>query len=412
MKILLVNKFFFSFGGTETAFFQTAKLLQELGHEVIFFSMDHPQNKASRQSPHFVSRVDFEEMGNWREKMRGVKRILFGMEPRLKLDELLRVEKPDMAHLHNIYHHLSPAIIATLKEHGVPVVMTLHDYKTVCPAYKLFSHGKTCEKCRNKHFQWCFLKKCVKNSYLKSLVCALEMRLHRKYYQQVDRFIAPSRFLSGKVKEMGLAGDCTYIANFSECFSMAAVPESVPQVPQIVFFGRLVEEKGVSLLIEAMPGIAADCLIVGDGPLKKKLQARAKKNPGTRIRFLEHQTHSSLQQIIRRSSLVVVPSLWYENNPFAIIEAFAAGVPVVAARIGGIPELVIDGETGLLFTAGDPDDLREKVSRLLADPGLGSVLAKKALLHLEQHFSPAQHGEKLLQLYHELVALSGQPQSI
>lgn len=406
MKILLINKFFFPFGGTETAFFQTAKLLQNLGHEVIFFSMAHPKNDESRYSRYFVSRVDFEEMGNWRKKMRGVKRILFGREPRLKLDELLRAEKPDIAHLHNIYHHLSPAIIATLKEHGVPVVMTLHDYKTVCPAYKLFSHGKTCEKCRNKHFQWCFLKKCVKNSYSKSLVCALEMRLHRKYYRQVDRFIAPSRFLSGKVKELGLARECTYIANFSECFSMAAAPEPAPQVPQIVFLGRLVEEKGVSLLIEAMIGIAADCLIVGDGPLKKKLQARAKKNPGARIRFLEHQTHSSLQQIIRRSSLVVVPSLWYENNPFAIIEAFAVGVSVVAARIGGIPELVIDGETGLLFTAGDPDDLREKISRLLADPRLGRDLAEKALIHLERNFSPAQHGAKLLSLYRELIEVN------
>lgn len=404
MKILLINKFFFPFGGTETAFFQTAKLLQDLGHEVIFFSMVHPRNSESRYSRYFVSRVDFEEAGGWREKIRGVKRILFGGETRVKLAELLMVEKPDIAHLHNIYHHLSPAILGTLKKHKIPVVMTLHDYKTVCPAYKLFSRGKICERCRGGHFIWCFFKRCVKNSYLKSLVCELEMSLQRKYYLQVDRFIAPSLFLIGKIRELGFSGECTYIANFTDCLPMAAAP--APPLPQIIYFGRLVEEKGVSVLIDAMQGVAADCLIVGDGPLEIKLQARAERAANPRITFLGHQPAARLQQLVRSSTLVVVPSIWYENNPFAVIEAFALGVPVLAARIGGIPELVIDGETGLLFEAGNSADLRAKISRLLVCPELGRELATKARLHLEQHFLPLQHGEKLQRLYRELLDVS------
>jgi glycosyltransferase involved in cell wall biosynthesis len=410
MKILLINKFFFSFGGTETAFFQTAKLLQDLGHEVIYFSMAHPKNKESRYSRHFVSRVDFGEMRGWQEKIRGVKRILFGSESRAKLDELLRVEKPDIAHLHNIYHHLSPAIIGTLKKHKIPVVMTLHDYKTVCPAYKLFSRGKICEKCRGAHFFWCFLNRCVKNSYLKSLVGSLEMSLHRNYYHQVDRFIAPSLFLIGKIKEMGFSGNCTCIANFTDCSPMAAMP--APSAAQIIFFGRLVEEKGVSLLIEAMKGIAADCLIIGDGPQKEELQGLAARTSDARIQFLPRQPFSLLVPIVRRATMVVIPSIWYENNPFSIIESFSLGVPVVAASIGGIPELVIDRETGLLFTAGDSVDLRAKINKLLACPDLGRELAKKAFLHLEQHFSPMQHGEKLQHLYQELLEASAASQMI
>ena len=239
MKILLINKFFFSFGGTETAFFQAAKLLQEQGHEVILFSMAHPENGVSRQSPYFVSQVDFEEMCGWLDKIRGVKRILFGRESQVKLDELLRIEKPDIAHLHNIYHHLSPAIIGTLKNHGVPVVMTLHDYKLVCPAYKLFTRGRICEKCRGKHFFWCFVNKCVKKSYLKSLVCALEVLLHRKYYNQVDRFISPSRFLISKIKEMNFSGKCTYIANFTGVISLcgAAPAANLPNLVLRAFGG-------------------------------------------------------------------------------------------------------------------------------------------------------------------------------
>jgi glycosyltransferase involved in cell wall biosynthesis len=402
MKILLINKFFFSFGGTESAFFRSAELLREHGHEVIFFSMSHPKNDPSRQAPHFASRVDFEAKGGWREKASAVTRILFGGDARGKLDELLRLEKPDIAHLHNIYHHLSPAIIATLKRRHVPVVMTLHDYKVVCPSYKLFVRGKPCERCRGSRFFWCVPMRCVKNSLAKSLVCSLEAWLHRRSYAQVDRFISPSRFLIGKIRQMGFAGRCAYIPNF---VALPAGEEAgPPPEPLVLFFGRLVEEKGISLLIEAMNGVPADCLIVGDGPAKEALQAQAALSPAARVRFLGHQPYDMLRECIRRSSLVVVPSIWYENNPFSIIESFSLGVPVVAARIGGIPEMVRDRETGLLFAAGSSADLRAKISLLLRDPGLGRELAKNARRHLETNLAPARHYEELAGLYRELLA--------
>lgn len=401
MKILLINKFFFSFGGTETAFFQAAKLLQEQGHEVIFFSMAHPKNRESRQASHFVSRVDFEEMSGWREWVRGAKRILFGSESRAQLDELLRVEKPDIAHLHNIYHHLSPTIIATLKKHGIPVVLTLHDYKVVCPAYKLFVRGAVCEKCRGRRFYWCVFKKCVQGSRLKSLLCAVEVACHRRYYEMVDALVSPSRFLMAKMAAMGFAQPCRYIPN---AVSLGGgTPPAAADPPQILCFGRLVEEKGIHLLIEAMKGVPADCLIVGAGPREEELQDLASRTPDARIRFMDHQPFSLLEPIIRRAAMVVIPSVWYENNPFSIIESFSMGIPVVAARIGGIPEMVIDRETGMLFASGSSADLRAKIMLLLQDPELGRELARKARLHLERDFHPAGHCEKLLGLYRELI---------
>jgi len=401
MKILLINKFFFSFGGTETAFFQTAKLLQEQRHEVIYFSMAHPKNLESQQSSHFVSQVDFVEMSAWRELLRRIKRIIFGSESRRKLDELLRIEKPDIAHLHNIYHHLSPTIIATLKKHGIPVVLTLHDYKVVCPAYKLFVRGTVCEKCRGRRFYWCVLKKCVQGSRLKSLLCAVEVAYHRRYYEMVDALVSPSRFLMAKMAEMGFSKHCRYIPN---AFSLQDKPTlSDAVLPQVVCFGRLVEEKGIHLLIEAMKGVPADCLIIGDGPRKEELHDLASRTPEARIRFMGHQPFPLLEPIVHCAAMVVIPSIWYENNPFSIIESFSMGVPVIAARIGGIPEMVIDQENGLLFTAGSSADLHDKIMLLLKEPELGCELARKAHLHLERHFTPAQHCEKLLALYRELI---------
>lgn len=401
MKILLINKFLFPFGGTETSAFQTAELLREQGHEVVFFSMDHPKNRESRQSSLFVSRIDFEKMRGWRQKIRGVKRILFGKEPRAKLEEFLRIEKPDIAHLHNIYHHLSPAIISTLKKHGIPVVMTLHDYKVVCPAYKLFIHGKTCARCRRRRFAWCFLKKCVKDSHIKSLVCALEARLHRKYYNQVDCFISPSRFLQNKIGEMGFTRKCVHLPNFADMppFEQPDLPAN----PIILFFGRLVEEKGIPVLIEAMQGISADCLIVGDGPMNEALEALALRIPAARIRFLGHQPFSALESIIRRSTMVVLPSIWFENNPFSILESFVRGIPVVASRIGGIPELIRDGETGLMFTPGDSGDLSKKIRFLLDRPEKIRLMGRNARRWVEEQNGRENHYSRLIEIYRSLT---------
>ena len=401
MKILLINKFLFPFGGTETSVFQTAKLLQEQGHQVVFFSMAHPKNVESRQSSLFVSRIDFEKMKGWGQKFRGVKRILFGRESRAKLDEFLRIEKPDVAHLHNVYHHLSPAIISTLKRHGIPVVMTLHDYKVVCPAYKLFIRGKTCERCRKGHFTWCFLKKCVKDSHIKSLVCTLEAWLHRKHYNQVDCFISPSRFLQDKIKEMGFTGKCVHIPNFVDMPPFEQ-PDP-PSDPIILFFGRIVEEKGIEVLIEAMEGISADCLIVGEGPLNMALQGRTLQTPSARIRFLGHQPFPALDKIIRRSTMVVLPSIWFENNPFSIIESFARGVPVVASRIGGIPELVRDGETGMTFAPGDSGDLRKKIRFLLDRPEEIRCMGQNARQWVEKQNSKGNHYSRLIAVYRSLT---------
>ncbi len=402
MKILLANKFFFPFGGTESAFFNSASMLRELGHQICYFSMEHPLNLPADGPTAFAPRVDFDSVRGPGEKARATARALFGFQACASLERFLAREKPDIAHLHNVYHHLSPMLVKVLKRHGIPTVMTLHDYKPVCPAYKLYIRGEICERCRKGRFHWAFLKKCVKESRLKSLVCYVEALLQKNTYLEFDAFVAPSRFLMNKIAEMGFKGRCFHIPN--------AVPESFssnergrPKERRVVFFGRLAEEKGVKLLVQAMSGLDAECLVIGDGPQKQKLMEQVHADGLKNVIFTGRQSAGKLAALLDSAALSVCPSTWYENNPFAIIESFARGVPVVAAAIGGIPELVLDGKSGLLFQAGDSLDLREKILMLLNDRELGPRLAAGAKKHLADHFSPAAHASSLLDLYGRLL---------
>jgi len=400
MKVLLVNKFFFPFGGSETSFFQTAELLEKRGHQVVFFSMDHPKNIPVDGISHFVPRIDFEAAGSFGEKLNGLRRILYAPECKRELEKLLACERPDIAHLHNVYHHLPVTMVPVLKKRGIPVVMTLHDYKPVCPAYKLFVRGLVCERCRNRRFHWCLLKKCVKDSRLKSLVCSIEVDWHRKYYDQIDLFICPSRFLQEKIRSMGLAGASEYIPNFH----LATPAQREPAwPPYLLYSGRLVEEKGLPVLIQAMETLPLDCLIAGEGPMRSSLERMAERTGNGRIRFLGHLPFAELKPLIEGAFLTVMPSIWYENNPFAIIESFAHGVPVVASRIGGIPELVIDGDTGYTFRPGDPDDLRSKVIQILNDPEKRRSLGERAQAMVADRFHPDRYIDDLLHVYQRLI---------
>lgn len=397
MKILLINKFFFPYGGSETAFFHTAEMLRGAGHEVVFFSMEHPRNLPSPQARHFAPRVDFEECRGPGQRLRGLRRLLFGHRVPERLEALLREERPDVAHLHNIYHHLSAWMIPVLQRQGVPVVLTLHDYKPVCPAFKLFRRGRVCERCRGRRFYRCLFGDCLKHSRWKSMLAAVEMTLQGALYERVDAFIAPSRFVQEKVRDMGLNGRFFLIPN---SVPAAADPAPAPpDPPRILCFGRLVEEKGVAVLVEAMAGVAAECLVVGDGPLRPHLERLAESRAPGRVRFLGFQPRAALPEIIRSSSLVVVPSVWYENNPYSVLESFAQGVAVVGARIGGIPELVRDGETGATFVPGDSADLGRQLRRLLDRPTELRVMGETARAWMAKEFTPAGHLEKLLACY-------------
>jgi glycosyltransferase involved in cell wall biosynthesis len=405
MKVLLVNKFFYLRGGAEASFFDTARLLREKGHRVSFFSMRHPRNFASSFSRYFVSPVDFGRSAPIGQKMKSSLRILYSFEASRRIARLLEEERPDLVHLHNIHHQLSPSILPAIKRHRLPVVMTLHDYKMVCPVYTLFSNGKVCERCGQRRFHHCLLGRCRWGSLSKSLVNTIEMVLHHSLldlYGRVDGFISPSLFLRNKVRELGFKGTVHYLPHFVSLADYE--PALAGGEKTFVYAGRLSPEKGLPVLLRAVRGLDCRVKIIGDGPLRGELEQRVRDLSLTNVSFLGYISPEELRREIGNSMAVILPSEWYENNPRSVIEAFALGKPAIGARIGGIPELIRDGLTGRLFEPGDPRDLRGRILDLLGDPEACRGMGREARALVERRFRPDEHYRGLIEIYEKAMA--------
>lgn len=400
MKVLLVNKFFFLKGGAETSFFDTAEVLTKKGHEVIFFSMAHPANFESTYAKYFVSRVDFENTGSWLQQIEASLRILYSWEARENLDELLKAEKPDIVHLHNIHHQISPSILHTLKKYNLPTVMTLHDYKMVCPSWYLAIRNKPCERCAKGKYYHSVLTKCHKNSLTKSTLVCLESYLHHKIlksYQNICTFICPSKFLIRKIMEMGFRGNLIYLPNFVMADRIQPVYKS--ENKSVVYFGRISSEKGLRTLIRAVKSLPIKLQILGSGLIMKDLINVTEKEKISNVEFLGYLKRENLWEKIGNSMFTICPSEWYENNPISVLESFACGKPVIGSRIGGIPELVKENETGFLFNPGDMNELREKIECLLKTPENIIRMGMNARKLVESELSPEKHYCRLIEIY-------------
>lgn len=407
MKVLLANKFFFPKGGDAIAFFGTAGLLKKHGHEPLFFSMQDPRNLPSPFSKYFVSNKDLE--GGGAGRLKAAADILYSFEAKKKIKRLIEDERPDIAHLHNICHQISPSIIDALKKKSIPVVMTLHDYKLTCPVYTLFHGGAACEECAGGRYYRAFSNRCTKGSAVKSAINVLEMYLHHRVmhiYERVDTFISPSRFLLEKTREMGFRGRIVHLPNFVDSASFA--PSYSFEERSIVYFGRLSREKGLTTLLEAAKGLDATVKIIGEGPQKEELLEKASREGIGNVVFLGFRKGKELHDEIKRSMFAVVPSQWYENNPLSVLEAFALGKPVIGSRIGGIPELVRDDETGLTFAHGEAQDLRDKINSLIDDAGSITGMGRRARGLVENDFNQAAHYDKLMSIYRSVLERDGE----
>ena len=403
MKILLVNKFFYPKGGAENYFFQIAATLESKGHKVIFFSMQHPKNYPSAYNQYFIDNVNYENL-NPLNIIKASGRILYSFTARKKIERLIKNQRPDIAHLNNTYHQISPSILHSLRKYDIPVVTTLHDCKMVCASYLMFNNGKICEACKDGKYYYCFLKKCVKNSRAKSLLNVLEMYLHHKIlniYDFVDVFISPSQFLESKLREMGCKKKIVPLMNFvrTEDFE----PHYDWEENSIVYFGRLSEEKGLFTLLEAVKGLDVRLKIIGDGPLKESLKLKVESEKLDNILFLGYKSGRELKDEIRKSMFTVLTSQCYENNPMSIIEGFALGKPAVGAHIGGIPELIRDNETGLTFEPGNSESLALKIKSLIEKPDKIVEMGKNARRFVENELSNEIHYQRLMEIYNQVI---------
>jgi glycosyltransferase involved in cell wall biosynthesis len=407
MRVLQVNKFLHTYGGSETVMFQTADLLQAHGHDVMYFSMRDERNRRSEQAPYFVSNVDFSPhvrrhgLGRLQTPMIAA-RALYSRESAHNIEGLVRETKPDVAHLHNIHHQLSPSILRPLRRLGVPAVMTLHDYKLICPNLMLHANGSICERCKGHRYYEAVLQKCVKKSRLRSAICATEAYAHtatRAYHRGISYYIAPSRFMRDKVIEFGTDPDqVVHLPNF---LNLDAFQPNHAAGSYFLYAGRIERVKGVETLLRAASSITGDfdLRIAGDGDIRPELEGRIAASGQRNVHFLGKVPPEQMGEVIHGASCVVVPSEWYENAPMSVLEAFAYGKPVIAARIGGIPELVADGVTGLLFEPGNANDLQRAIERLIERPGLAAEMGRRAREDVEARFGPERHYEGLMAIY-------------
>jgi len=353
MKVLIVNKFYYPRGGDCTAVFGTERLLKDNGHEVAIFSMQKPENTPSTWEKYFPKEVSFSVMTGF---FSAVGRIFYSPETVRKFKRLLADFQPDVVHLHNIHSYLSPVVAQVAHQKGIRVVWTLHDYKLICPSYTCLRKGKICEACfRNK----CNVirYKCMKNSHIASILAYMEACWwnRKKLSRLTKTFVSPSLFLKSKMTEAGFSSEqIEVLPNFMP----DKLAWSAEKEDYYCYTGRLSEEKGLDVLLEAASQLPFKLKIIGGGPLAAQYRETF-SHP--QIEFCGYLPKDELYPVVQKARFLVVPSIWYENNPFSIIEALCMGTPVLGAKIGGIPELIEERENGFLFRAGDLSDLIEKI---------------------------------------------------
>jgi len=400
MKVLLINKFHYLKGGAERVYFETKRILEENGHEVVCFSMQDKKNIPSTESEFFVPHVDFSDKTDWYKK---AFRFIYYKEAARRLEKLIQEEKPDIAHLHNVYHQLTYSILKPLKKYHIPIVQTLHDYHFIAPDYNLYSHNQICEACRSHKFYRCAFRKCLQNSFWSSLWGTIESYVSwfAGYAKKVDQFIAPSKFLADKYAEWGFNYPMKVVHNSLEL--KAFEPEFIPG-DYIVYFGRLSREKGVKTLCQAvrkMPNVKLK--IIGTGPEKEHLKDYLKQKQARNIEMLGQLSGEELFSTVRQARFVVVPSQWYENYPMIVIEAMALGKPILASKLGGLTEIVTENYNGWFFEAGKIRNLREKISRVYDNGPLIEQFGRNARRTVEQKNSSEEYYKQIMEIYSSLV---------
>ena len=401
MRILHVNKFLYRRGGAESYMLDLAAAQAGRGHDIAFFGMAHPENPPMQYERHFPDHLDFDPPPrSLTGKVRGAGRLLYSTSARRGIARVLDEFAPDLVHLHNIYHQLSPSILQPIRKAGVPAVMTLHDYKLACPTYLFLDKGQVCEACLGGHFFQAVRRRCNDGSLAASSLNAFELALHTatKAYAPIASFACPSRFVATKMAQAGVFPDrLRHVPNFVHVDEMKTKDR---EGGGVLYAGRLAVEKGVDTLITSAASIGAPLDIAGTGPAAAMYEAQARSLGGS-IRFHGRLEPRDLRRLIRTAAVVAIPSRCHENQPLIALEAMACGVPVVATSLGGLPELVRPGIDGDLVPPNDPPALAASLERFLGDPRGSYEMGRAGRAKIEREFSLGRHLERVDALYDE-----------
>lgn len=404
MRILQINKHHFIKGGADRVYLNTGNLLAENQHEVIYFSTDDPNNFESSYSEFFVPFTDNRQAG-FARKIANTGNYLNNRAAYKSLNQLIEKYHPDIAHLHLFYGGLSSSVLKALKENNIPVVHSVHDYRLLCPAFVFLDSGnQICEKCRNRSYYQCTIKRCSDGDLFYSSVLSMEAYT-RKYFidplDYIDHFIFVSKFAQEKHIDFDnrYSEKSSLLYNFTDVLQEKRTSE---KGNYFLYFGRLSKEKGLLTLINVAKKLKLNLKIVGTGPLEGEATKSAENNG--HIEFLGYQSGPELAKIIKSSLFSIVPSEWYENNPMSVIEAYSYGIPVIGARIGGIPEIVIENRTGYLFESRNEEDLARVITTASQiTPAEYADLSMNARDFADRNFSSGNHYPALMDIYSKVL---------
>lgn len=381
MKILIVNKFLYPNGGSETYIFEIGKRLEALGHEVQFFGMEHKGRIVGNNVNAYTADMDFH--GSRLSKITYPFKIIYSFDARRQIRKVLDDMQPDVVHMNNINFQITPSIIDEIEQYKkktgrtVKMIVTAHDSQWVCPNHlmRIPSTNENCDRCLSGNNIHCAKNKCIHNSRVKSIMAMLEADFykHKKTYSKVDIIICPSRFMFNKLKRDKLLRNLELVMrhNFivkSDDYDRVC---SLPKKDYVLYFGRYSEEKGIGTLLNAVKNLPEiPFVFAGNGPLESEV------NSVENIENRGFVTGEELHALIRQARYSILPSECYENCPFTVMESITYGTPVIGANIGGIPELIGEDGTGLEFESGDVDDLTASIFKLWTDEEKLSVMAE------------------------------------
>lgn len=389
MRILLVNKYYYRRGGDCVYVLNLEEGLKKLGHEVAVFSMSHPSNIDTPWSHYFPSEVDFAQKKNIFTALRrpfGTKDVANRFAA--MVDEF----RPDVVHFNNIHSQLSPIVVEVARKKGIRVVWTIHDYKLLCPRYDCLKGGvESCELCFEDKSH-VLKNKCMKNSLIASVLAYGEAKKwnRERLENSTDIFVAPSEFMRSKLIKGGFNPD-KVVTLLNSINTDLCKDFSFEKSDYYCFVGRLSHEKGIQTLLKAAGELPYKLILVGTGPLYSEL----KKYESDNIEFVGFKNWEEIKEIVSKARFSVVPSEWYEVFGLVNAESMCLGTPVLGANVGGIPELIVEGENGMIFESRNIDDLKNKIELMWNAEFDYQKISKDAL----DRFNSNSYCNEILKLY-------------
>jgi len=399
LTILNISQNHYVRGGSDRYFFTMAELLQKHGHNVIPFTAASQKNEPTEWDKYFPRTADFDKPSPI-----DLLRFLYSRDAVKSVHKLLNKTNIDIAHFHIYYGKLTASILGSLKNAGIPLIQTLHEYKLTCPVYSHLSNDEICEDCEGKHFWRALPKKCNRRSLARTALSVTESYVSRFLgcVDKFDHFISVSHFLRKKMIQYGIPEEkISTVHNFTD------VSEIIPNFSNgeyILYFGRVHRSKGILTLIEAAaPLKQVPLYIVGDGEAMPEVQQFVEQNGCEHIHLLGFKQGDELRELILNSICTVLPSEWYENCPMSVLESFAYGKSVIGADIGGIPELVIDGVDGFLVPSAEKEALREKLLWMSENKTEAAEMGKVGRKKMETEFNADIHYQKIFNIYEKVL---------